>query len=373
VTETQTTFAANAARQASTTPDGVKPPLLHVVCDWDVGLFNLFLGVIAHTHWALSERRIPIVYFACNNCYLTPNGYRGRSSVWEYYFEPVIPDYPVSRIPAHVLEWIEDHPFLKRTDPGTGVFVDDCSFVTNDGAWHVEVDGEGLRDTSTNRPPSRKVRQVASAIIRDYIRPRDYIIEKVEQFFGKYMAGRYVVGVHIRGTDANIDPSRFIRQTQVRYDHYIVALRRLRRANPDALILVASDEQASIDRMKEAFSGVIAYDSIRHQHGEVAGRGPRGGIMPGYIARDPDLAAQNGEEAVIEYLLLCRCNYLVHNFSSIPRAVLLTVPGMPETNVDLMSEMNIAVGEAVTPASESVLSGLNKAISSVLKRLRART
>ena len=37
---------------------------------------------------------------------------------------------------------------------------------------------------------------------------------------------------------------------------------------------------------------------------------------------------------MIEYMLLCRCNYLVHNYSSIPRMVLLTVPDMPDTNVD---------------------------------------
>jgi hypothetical protein len=56
--------------------------------------------------------------------------------------------------------------------------------------------------------------------------------------------------------------------------------------------------------------------------------------MPAYLTHDPELAARNGEDAVVEYLLLCRCSYLVHNLSSIPRAVLLTMPGMPETNVD---------------------------------------
>ena len=85
--------------------------------------------------------------------------------------------------------------------------------------------------------------------------------------------------------------------------------------------------------MRERFGKrVIAYDSIRHKSGELAGRGPRGKVMPAYLTRDRDLAAKSGEEAVIEYLLLCRCNYLVHNDSSIPRAVLLTIPGMPASN-----------------------------------------
>ena len=35
--------------------------------------------------------------------------------------------------------------------------------------------------------------------------------------------------------------------------------------------------------------------------------------MPAYITGDRDVAAQNGEDAIIEYLLLSRCGFLVHN------------------------------------------------------------
>jgi hypothetical protein len=55
--------------------------VLHIVCDRDVGLFNLILGVIPHTHWALTEGRIPIIYYGEKNCYWTPNGYRGRNKL----------------------------------------------------------------------------------------------------------------------------------------------------------------------------------------------------------------------------------------------------------------------------------------------------
>ena len=322
----QATSVASADIQASTTPDASKPAVLHIVCDRDVGLFNLVLGVITHTFWALKEGRIPIIYYGQKNCYWTPNGYRGRNTVWEYYFEPVIPEYPVSHIPPNVLKSIADDP-PKRTD--LGHFVDEFAFVSNNGAWHITIDGEGLRGPPTNKPSSRKIRELASAIIRDYIRPRDYIIERAYRFFHENLAGRYVIGVHIRGTDAIVDPTRHVKQSRVNYRKYIAVLRRLLRKNPNALIFIASDEQASVDRIRNAFSGVIAYDSIRHDGGEVAGSGPAGGIMPAYLTQDPDRAAQNGEEAVIEYMLLCRCNYLVHNYSSIPRMVLLTVPDCP--------------------------------------------
>lgn len=151
-----------------------------------------------------------------------------------------------------------------------------------------------------------------------------------------------MIGVHIRGTDALGDPDRHVKVGRVNFRKYVSVLRRLRRKNPDALIFVASDAQDSVDRIRTTFSGVIAYDSIRHHGGELAGRGPAGGLMPAYLAQDPDRAAQNGEEAVIEYLLLCRCNYLVHNRSNIPRTVLLTVPDMQETNIDEPSPLHRA-------------------------------
>jgi hypothetical protein len=88
-----------------------------------------------------------------------------------------------------------------------------------------------------------------------------------------------------------------------------------------------------VDYIKGVFGNrVIGYESIRHVDGEPAGQGPTGGLMPGYISHDPDLAARNGEEAVVEYLLLSRCKYLVHNGSTLARMVLLKDPRMPHTN-----------------------------------------
>ena len=54
--------------------------------------------------------------------------------------------------------------------------------------------------------------------------------------------------------------------------------------------------------------------------------------MPAYIAQDRDRAARNGEEAIIEYLLLSRCQVLIHNGSGLARTVLLKVPEMPHVN-----------------------------------------
>ena len=148
------------------------------------------------------------------------------------------------------------------------------------------------------------------------------------------MVGCHVIGVHARGTDAaSAQEIREFRQGSLVLARYVGQIERLLEARPGATIFVASDEQSSLDYLVEAFGDrVISYDTLRHQGGEAAGKGPSGWIMPAYIAGDRDAAARNGEEAVIEYLLLSRCDVLIHNGSSLARTVLLNAPQMPHVN-----------------------------------------
>src|SRR5262249_28448474 len=148
-----------------------KSAMLHIICARDVGLFNLILSVIPHVEWAFSEQRIPVVYYGEGNCYWTPNGYRERDTVWEYYFEPIIPDYPVSVIPPHIRDLISVKPPDSKQ---LGYFADRLAFVSNPPTGHIPFRGEHIKDYID---PSDKLRRKTSAIIRDYIRPRNYIAE----------------------------------------------------------------------------------------------------------------------------------------------------------------------------------------------------
>jgi hypothetical protein len=323
----------------------VRPAALHIICERDVGLFNLILSVIPQVKWALCDQRIPIVYYGERSSYWTPRGYHGRATVWEYYFEPVIPKYPVSSIPLHIRELISRKPPDQNQ---LGHFVDEFTFISNRPTSHIPFDGECIKDFID---PSDRLRQKASSIIRDYIRPRGYLAHKAERFFREHLAGRYVIGVHIRGTDALVDPNRVLDKGGINFRRYFAIVEELLCAQPDARIFVASDAQSSVDQMRKRFGNrVIAYDSIRHQSGDLAGRGPTGGLMPAYLTHDRDCAARSGEEAVIEYVLLCRCDTLVHNGASLSRAVLLTVPGLPASGtISKLTHMHHVVWRASAP------------------------
>lgn len=307
------------------------PPVLHIIRERDVGLFSLIQQVVANVPWALIEGRIPIVDFRERTCYWTPRGWHGRSSVWEYYFEPIVDGFSAETIPQDLREKIE-HEFPRQTD--TGYFANAQAFVSNHYGDHPALSGKAPAIPYESANPHASLRQLTSEIIRHFVKPRPHITQKVDAFFGDHMDGHEVIGVHIRGTDAvSARETRRYRQGSLDLNRYVDELTSLLDRRPKSRILVATDAQSSLDHLADAFGArVIAYDAVRHVEGEMAGDGPTGCIMPAYIAADRDTAAQNGEDAVVEYLLLGRATHLVHNGASMAMTVLLQEPRMPHTN-----------------------------------------
>jgi hypothetical protein len=208
------------------------------------------------------------------------------------------------------------------------------AFVSSHFGDHPQLRGATLLIPYQFDDPSDTLRKEAKAVLDSFVRPRAYILRKVRDFFARHMAGHYVIGVHARGTDATSKQElRSFRQGSLVLSRYCAEIMRILELQPKAKIFVASDEEASVRHLATAFPGrVISYDSVRHQSGEAAGQGPTGWIMPAYIAADRHVAAKNGEDAVIEYLLLSRCDHLVHNGSSLARTVLLNAPELRHTN-----------------------------------------
>jgi hypothetical protein len=280
--------------------------------------------------WALAEQRIPIVCFQNRTSYWVRGGHRGSDNVWEYYFKPLLPEFPFSSMPLDVLNLVSQHP----PDRLTVGYSFQQHFISNHFGDHKDLKAKTLVIPYRWDDPDELTRIEASRIIRSCIIPRPYLFEECDRFFSKTLSGRPIIGVHIRGTDAaSKQERRPHRQGMLKLKEFAKVITSLLKTSPTSLILVASDAEASIAYMRKRFGDrVVAYPSIRHSSGTVAGKGPTGLIMPAYIATDPRIAAKNGEEAIIEYLLLSKCNHLVHNGSGLARTVLLKNPDLEHTN-----------------------------------------
>lgn len=307
------------------------PRLLHVCRERDVGLFSLVQQVISNVPWALHEGRVPVVHFGARTSYWTPAGHQGASTVWEYYFEPVIEGFPTSVVPESIHQAIE-HDFPEQTELGRRVGAE--AFVSNHFGDHPALAGVAPAIPYTTGDPSAELRAWTGAIIHSFVRPRAYLRHKANAFFAEHIGGQEVIGVHVRGTDAvSKHERRDYRQGSLDLQRFARAIADLLREQPHARVLVATDAEASLTFLRDVFGdSVVAYDAVRHGEGEPAGQGPTGCIMPAYVAADRDRAAQNGEDAVVEYLLLSRCSHLVHNGASLAVTALLGNPALPHTN-----------------------------------------
>jgi len=311
---------------------------LHVICERDVGLFSLVQQVIAHVPFALSEGRTPIALFGPRTCYWTPKGHHGADTVWEYYFCPLVPNYPATAIPPHVFDSIRENP---PDADHPGYMIDKNVFVSAHFGDHPALTGRTLNIPYLWNDPGPELRSFAASVIEGYVRPRKYLQHKVDQFYASELQGYFVIGVHLRGTDAvSPEETRAHRQASLILPNYLPVLQQLIEGHPRARIFVATDDKHSLDFMLDHFGYeyVRSYSSIYHTHGPTASTGPTGWIMPAYIAGDRDVAAEQGEEAVADYLLLSRSDYLVHNGSSLARTALLRSPGLPHVNIHTRSK-----------------------------------
>jgi hypothetical protein len=99
----------------------------------------------------------------------------------------------------------------------------------------------------------------------------------------------------------------------------------------DPVIVVASDEQQFIKTITSKLSKVKSYETLRHEEGEaIYGKGPLGYGMPSFISKDQKEALKG---AVMDYLIICQSNVLIHNLGSLSNAALLTNPSIKNIEI----------------------------------------
>lgn len=306
----------------------------HILCEKDVGLFSLVQQVIGHIPLALSKNRIPIALYGPGCCYWVESGYKGAHNVWEYYFEPIIGDYPSSELSDRVVSHITTYP---PNFESPGYRIDEKVFVSNHFGDHSSFKGKTIRIPYKWKDPNLKLRLKTSKLIENYIRPKAYIHKKVKAFYAEQMLGYFVLGVHLRATDVtDPDEQNIHRRGSYNLQKFLYEISKILADHTEnrIKIFVATDSKKTLDTLRDNFSGYVIYSSTIFQTKEKAtGVGPAGWVIPGYLAEDAGRAAKNGEEAVIDYLLLSKCDYLIHNGSSLARTALLRNPDLLHTNI----------------------------------------
>ena len=322
---------------------------LLIIQERDVGLFSMLLQIL-NTLFLLESQQIkrtPVVIMGRGISYFHEAGHEGRRTAWEYYFEPVVihvsEDDVLAALGDRALELLECKRKYLEHARGAIEFPHNIHLLpplttrdksnlaelehlvgSMDWAWTESfnpiVDGKSHaqpEDTSGNYP----------GLVEHYIRPREHVLNKVRNLFDARLKGFHIIGVHVRGTDGHSAPARGVELPFDRYFHEID--QRLAMVGRDSCrIFLATDEQYVVSRFEQRFGDLLVYyDAVRNTDSEnVFGTGPTGQVMPAYITNGGISATQNGEDAAVEYSLLCKSDLLIHNLSSLSLAARLSVP-----------------------------------------------
>jgi hypothetical protein len=240
------------------------------------------------------------------NLYWSDAGWNGARNTWEYYFEPVagppVNEEVIGRRQADIeyaSQFVEQDPAVIREHTRYGYRTE---------AWaHLH----GRRDY-----PTRDDRVRMHEVLHRFVRVKPSIMAKANAFYDRHMAGKRVVGVHIRKGD--FERTEGV-PTQI-HDYIAIVERQ---AGWEA-VYVATDCEATLQSML-AFYGerLVSYPCTRASNDEGIHNSFAAGLCKPLL----------GEEVLIEALLLARCGLFVHANSSMNHFVLSWNPDLEHVSV----------------------------------------
>lgn len=254
------------------------------------GLFSSFLCVLAELEWAEKQGQTPLVYWSTDCLYYEKEGYNGNFNAWEYYFEPV------SHATCEPGELLPERQSLLTPDN----FHYFTAFLQKPELFHS------------------KLKFQAHETVKKYIKIKPSIQSKIDAFYTEHMAGKKNVGIHLRGTD------RLIRMDKLGLTSALIQAAEKHGLGGDVQYFIATDDESLLEFAKKHLKGAIIYcDSHRSWDGSPLHKPKPGGGT-----------ALMGEEALIETVLLSRCDFLVYTHSSLPVAVLTFNPYIKNVYLD---------------------------------------
>ena len=250
------------------------------------GFFSSFLAVLNNLAWADSCGKTPVVQWnEISYCY-QPEGYNGSYNPWEYYFEPVSEE---GYTPGDAL-----HQWCCAPD-GSTLW---SPFFADPELFHAQARFKGKE------------------LIDKYVRIRPCILEKVENFYQQKMAGKFTIGIHLRGTDRYTKAAKAAMVS----DTIEAAMRVAKElGKKKCQFFIATDEESLLEYAKANLKGKVISCDSHH-------RSMDGSPIHSAAGRS---AALLGEEILIEGLLLSKCDHFVHSLSCVPLAVLFLNPTLP--------------------------------------------
>lgn len=280
------------------------------------GFFAEFLWVINHLNWCEKTHQTPVVYWGSSSSYYSPNGYNGSTNAWEYYFEPV-----------------STRKYKKGNKLRTDIFYSNFSAIWNYPQYIENIDSlcspeekksfkaiSNKPVTSNHSYPVGKEhlynpkfrKRIKESYIDKYIKIKRPIAQKINNFYTKNMKDKRTIGIHLRG--------KFI-ANEVDYIPTNILLAQANKfADGNTQFFIATDQYPLLEEAIKTLQGKVIYYQLE-----------RSTVTTSPIAGGAKLHPQDGEDILIETILLSKCNHLIHTLSNVSTTALYFNPSLSHT------------------------------------------
>lgn len=165
-------------------------------------------------------------------------------------------------------------------------------------------------------------RHRAYEMIAKYIKIKNHVQQKINDFFINNFNNRYTIGIHYRGTDKISEAEFTPYEVMTREVQAIVS--RLESTKPYN-IFIATDDQNFLDYMKSHFKNIIYIDMYRSSSNAPIHQGALAIKATPY---------DRGEQALIDCILLSKCDILIRTHSNLSSVSTDFNPNIPVITVN---------------------------------------
>jgi len=263
------------------------------------GVFSNFLSALQYLYLSKVEDRIPIMVWNIK-WFRQKDLYNGSlSKVWEYYFEPVS-KYSVDDIKEE----------------------DDVKQVRKYKEHGVADEPKGCWDYTIHPPnnclynPSQESRDFVHSLISEYVKIKQPISDKINNFYEDNIKDKKVLGVHIRA----VWDAKGGQRPNVPIDRYIKYIKKYLAKGKYNKVYLATDCKPVFEKIKKLFGEKVIYYNCQRSSTFPVTSGRQHSkkkIRPGALI---------GEEAIIESVLLSKCDHLLIGMSNLSASALYFNP-----------------------------------------------
>jgi len=288
-----------------------------LICNTSDGLVAQLNGVVVQLQLARRLGLEPIVYLHERSFFFGGrNPYYQRecgSNVWEYYFEPIGP--PVDALPvlarSHRVFTIANAPELWRLyrwDPE--------SFFMNPYGYYRSV--ENMADVAYPHEWWQAQRNMARAFLGDgTIRFRTRLVDQARRFAEDNFSGE-TLGLQLRGSDKYDFGAGPNLSRKVPPEEYFPYIDRYLAEHPNCKkIFVATDQRKWLAVLESVYPGTILSFAELSLSEDNENR-----------IHDQNDRALRGAEALVDALLLSKCQYLIKCHGAVGELALVVNPGL---------------------------------------------